>query len=218
MRRAGLLGLLGGEAEGQRVIEIRQPVAEVVIDPGRQQAPLQSLIEQNIVPQLHDRALERAAHGRLDGVGEPALAIQLGQPRIRGLLEGETFLARALLRREVAQGQHIGVHDLEHLIGIGHGGPEKHVEQPLGRAERLAVGRGDTLAALQNQQRGAGDGVERLEAAVDQGRQTAEAGEVVVAFSRDGEKREKDQPCANAGTRSATSRAAGQRGPAAEPE
>ncbi len=86
------------------------------------------------------------------------------------------------------------MHDLEGLVAVGELGPVEHVEQPRGGREREALVGDDALAALEGEQGGARDGVERLEATVDEGRQAAEGDEVEgVAVGRRAQRGEHEQ-------------------------
>ena len=192
MRLAGLLRAHGRQPGGNHGVEVRQ-LLEEIRDARRQQAALEALVEDDAVAQLDHRALEGRAHRRLDGLGELRLARQLRQAL--GHLEvGEALLAhtRAVVGREVEEREHVGMDDLEGGVGVGHLGLVEHVEQPLGGARGPALGRGDALAALQHEERGAGHGVERLDAPVDEGREPAEGGEVVLALIAGREQRGHD--------------------------
>jgi len=83
--------------------------------------------------------------------------------------------------------EQLGIVDREGRIGVGLLGTEADVEQPLrGRSDkRLAdVRRADALAALECEQRGPRDGVERFDAAIGHDRQPAETDEIKFAGIR----------------------------------
>ena len=123
---------------------------------------------------LQDAPLEGGADGGLDLVGELGLALELRDLGLE-LPQGEALLALALGRAQAEDREHVGVDDLEVLVGVRLRRPECDVEEPLDRLQPAAIRGGDGLAALELEEGAAGDGVERLEAAVDEDGQAPEA-------------------------------------------
>jgi hypothetical protein len=131
MRFTGPLGLGGGETGRHDRVKVRQ-LAQVVVDAGGDQAALEPLEKDDVVAELHDGALEGIAHGAFDGVGELGLAVELLEA-LRELDEAEALLAGAFLGREVEEGEHVGVHDLEDAGSCW--------RSPGGRSRRAAIRR-----------------------------------------------------------------------------
>ena len=123
---------------------------------------------------LEHAPLEGGADGGLDLVRKFSLTLELGDLGLE-LAEGESFLTLAVGRAQIEDGKHVGVDDFEVLVGVGLCRPERDVEQPFDRLEPAALRGGDRLAALQLEQGAAGDGVEGLEAAVDEDGEAPEA-------------------------------------------
>ncbi|MCR6656810.1 MAG: hypothetical protein NVV63_13590 [Opitutus sp.] len=114
---------------------------------------------------------------RLNRLGELRLALEFRQAFFE-LRERETFSAVAVVGREIEQREHVRVHDLERAVCVGLLGLEEHIEQPRGGREGFSFGGLGALLALKHEQRRARDRIERLYAAIDDDRQTAEAGDV----------------------------------------
>ncbi len=166
----------GGDAGGEVFLKGLE-LAQRVLELGRHEGGLEAHVEAEIVAQGDDGALERGALLGLDRHGQLGLALELGEPRGE-LGVGETFFARAVGLGYLHQGEQVGVDDLEDLVGVGLLRIEQHVGDPLRRGELFAPGGAHGLAALELEEGGAGDGIQRLDTAADQHGQFAE-GDVV---------------------------------------
>jgi hypothetical protein len=175
---APLLGEDGGDAGGQgffKLLQLGQEIGGV----GHLHAGLELQVEDDAVAHGDDLLLERGAQRLFDAVGEARLLLELGQ-LLAELGVGEAFAAVAVRWLHAEQVEHLVVLDEQAPVGVGLGGREQHVGQPLGRGEGAALGRHEPLAALQGEQGGAGDGVEGLDAAVDQHRHAAQVVQLEV--------------------------------------
>ena len=129
------------------------------------------------VVNVDELTLERSAQLLIGLLGEPRLMLKLGHA-FADLLVGEAFLAVAVFDFQIQQIEHLVVLDQEDFVSVGLARGEHHVGKPLDGLEGSAVRRDEALAALRHEQGSAGDGVERLDTAVDQHRQAAEAAQV----------------------------------------
>jgi hypothetical protein len=124
--------------------------------------------EHQPLAELHDLALEWRTHRRLDLEGEIGLPLELLKAWAK-LVEGKPEML-AVGFGEPEERESLGMHNPDALVFVGDFRPVENIEQPLDRLDARAVGAGETLLVLEEQQRGACDGVERLDATVDEDR------------------------------------------------
>jgi hypothetical protein len=176
----------------------------------RHQGLLEPVVEDQVFAEIDDGLLER----RLDrGLGlrrqlrllvdfrQLGCEVVVGKPAKRARHESEErehpaggiwIIDLDCLLGLADEGEHIGVVDLEHRVGVSPLWPEKHVHQPFGRTgnkrPRLQ-GRTHPLPALQHEQARASDGVEGLESPVDQHGKSTKPFEIELRRLPSGEER-----------------------------
>ncbi len=155
------------------------------------------MIERQPLKQLDNVALKGRAQWRLHFLREGRFLVDLLQVRDE-FLEGEILF---LVRFPAERGQGVGVADDKNLSLIGLRRLHHHLGQPIHRGHRALVGP-EGLLPVNDEERIARDGVERLDPAVQQDRQPAElldcktAAFVVLEKRRDHvkQRRRHDQP------------------------
>ena len=180
MRLAGLAGFGGIDGFDQVVLKLRQLVQEVRAV-GQHETVFELLVRDEVGVDGEDRFLKFALLLGIDAVGQAGLAFDLGD-RGGDLAERKALFSVAVLRREVEEGEHVGMDDFETADFVGVARREADIEQPFGGRQRLAFGGHGALASLDGEQSGASNGIERLDPAVDEHRQATEAIEVEIAF------------------------------------
>ena len=146
----------------------------------RLNAVFQPLIQRESVPQIQDRALIGGALDCFELVRLRGLFIDLLQER-RKLGEAKIFPV-ALLPAEQAEDVCV-LHD-EHRILIGNGSIEQDIGEPLHRTQSLAAFEAQFLFSVNDQERIARDGVQRLDPAPDEHRDFAEPAEIEIVLRR----------------------------------
>ncbi len=140
-------------------------------------AVLQTLIEKERVSQIEDGGFERRAFRGIDVGGAFPFFIDLGDVRPQFVV-GAILLVR-LWPAEHAE--HLLVCHGENRIGVSFRRVEQDIRKPARGAQLLPLGQANRLLATQDEQRVAGHGVHRFDAAAGKHRNAVESREIELA-------------------------------------